>query len=234
MWRSRCYQGLNLALLAILAWLPLGTIATVKADHQTGFYLAGMRSPEWRETTCIDTYGTARISHAAARDRIVGTLMFANTGGDWHGFYADHIFFDPIYYSQCSDLNDFTAPRLSDVELRYYVREPQGLYCNPFSCAVKGGDAWSGPLGRVEWTKYNVYLKAEVLASWEGAYRHLINHETGHVFGLDDPPEGCAGSARDSVMHPSYNPYYCPTGDPRWYPTGLDFESVRRIINGAP
>lgn len=35
MWRARLFFGLNLALLAVLAWLPLWTAAPASANHQS-------------------------------------------------------------------------------------------------------------------------------------------------------------------------------------------------------
>lgn len=57
--------------------------------------------------------------------------------------------------------------------------------------------------------------------------RHLVNHESGHVFGLrdNDPYVSCVYS----IMHPSY--YGCPgNGNPAW-PSSNDFSTVTTISN---
>jgi hypothetical protein len=231
---QRFRRWLNLALLAILAWLPLGAVDTARANHPTTnptFYLAGMRVVDWPETTCVDTLQTGLISFEEALNRIYGTLAFARPDRDWNEFYAGHITFEFIYGQHCDLITDVPW---GEIELRYYVQTPDSPPCIFYSCARRGGDQWvDEPTGRVEWTKYNVYLKDESLVSDdEVRYRHLINHETGHVFGLDDPREGCEGQAVDSVMHPEYDPYYCQNGPRRPYPTDLDFETVRALIDG--
>lgn len=232
---QRFRRGLNLALLAILVWLPLGAVDTARANHpftNPTYYLAGMRVVDWAETTCVDTLQARGdvIDFETALNRIYGTLAFHRPDEDWHEFYAGHITFELIYGQHCDLITDVPW---GEIELRYYVQAPDRLFCAPDSCAIRGGDQWvDEPTGRVEWTKFNVYLKDESLAGDEVRYRHLVNHETGHIFGLDDPRPGCDGQAVDSVMHPEYPPYECQNGERRPYPTYLDFGTVRELIDG--
>jgi hypothetical protein len=244
MWRARFHKGLNLALLALLAWLPLGTVARVSAHHNSGFYLQAIRSVEWWETYCVDSYkAQGIISFQEAFNRVVGTLQHANPGEDWHGLNYDHVFFEPVYNYNCSDVDQ------SAIEIRYNVAAGQHMpypTCwyggQPFSCALPEKAIWNPDTSRTEYNYYNVWLKGDVLAGAEGTYRHLINHETGHVLGLyDGGPNwdahrtwdtSCPGSIMHSGSYDCRNPD--GTGYYPWWPTALDFDTVWRLTLNQP
>lgn len=198
-----------------------------------------MRSVEWRETYCVDSYkAQGIISFQEAFNRVVGTLQHANPGGDWHGLNYDHIFFEPVYNYQCSDIDPSTIEIRYNVAASQHMPYPRCWYNGqPYSCALQEQFLWYSPSGRAEYNYYNVWLRGELVAGAEGTYRHLINHETGHVFGLADggPDQAAHGtwdtSCPGSIMHSGS--YGC-TGYYPWWPTGLDFDTVWRLTLDQP
>ena len=59
------------------------------------------------------------------------------------------------------------------------------------------GTYWDDGVNHGHYNNANVYFIRSYFTS-SGIYRHLINHELGHVVGLDDPPP-C--NEDNSVMH---------------------------------
>lgn len=249
--RPRLRIGLNIALLAILAWLPLGAVRPVSANHETGFYLAAILTRDWKETFCVEDAGSS-MSFADAYGRVNAALTWENPGGDWHGLNNWEIEFEDAYVPTgvgCNGLNTGTWPRFTDTEIRYYVRDPGNLpsICGGTSCAARDmtGASWNNG---VEWQFYNVYLHIDPMRGDDQGNpdrrRHTVNHETGHVFGLDDggpTAESVTGntSCPQSIMHPLY--YGCDGAYhngiygayvPRYaWPQGIDFQTVTNITN---
>lgn len=243
MWLSRLYQGLNLALLMVLAGLPLRGVALVGATHPNQVPLASLKAndPGWLETFCVENAGSG-LDFRPVYDRINATLTWENPGGDWHQLNNNAIYFEDAYRVAGQGCNGMEygwgGPPLSEVEIRYYAQSDQQLQQNPYcggtSCAVGIGRTWhyDGAGSGNAQQYYNVYIRSAILAADDygdfNRRRHGVNHETSHVFGLKDgaypncdPP---------SVAHPSYAPYYCWNGDLPW-PSGGDFASVTNISN---
>lgn len=238
MWRSRFYQGLNLALLAILAWLPLGGITKVSANHENYVPLQAIRSVAWQETFCVED-AQSSLAFADVYGRINATLTWENPGGDWHQLNGNKIYFEDAYVATgvgCNGLNDWTAIRRTDVEIEYHAQDDNQLdpRCRGTSCAIGYGVTWSYPGGAAQ-QYYNVYLRTAVLQGDDygdpNRRRHGVNHESGHVFGLADggpASESWDKSCPYSIMHAGY--YGCPYGNPPW-PTANDFATVTNITN---
>lgn len=254
---QRFRRGLNLALLAALAWLPLATLTTgtAEANHPRGFYLAALRSVEWKETFCVETERSS-MAIADAHARVNATLTWENPDQDWHGLNNWKIEFeDPyaVYGRSCEALRGFEPFPYTEAEIRYRVRDDEHIpdICRdrqgrPYSCAARDeieGMSWNN---EVEWQYFNVFLRTDPMQGddpWQNnpdRRRHPINHETGHVFGLDDggplaedsPDKSCP----QSIMHPDY--YGCdgqmgrPYVPPYPWPQGIDFTTVTNISEG--
>lgn len=131
------------------------------------------------------------------------------------------------------------------MEIRYWVVNDAvnprvcGGPSDPNSCAVADGEHWNN---EVEWQYFDVYMRTVQMEGddpWQNdpdRRRHAVNHETGHVFGLEDGGPDAPGtkdpSCVQSIMHPFY--YGCdgttPARSPyvpRYpWPQGGDFATV--------
>ncbi|HEY0641536.1 MAG TPA: hypothetical protein VGD67_28235 [Pseudonocardiaceae bacterium] len=219
----------NTILLVVLLGLSTVLLAPpAEAHHPTGWYLASMRSLPQTEQYCVeDRYTSA--AHSYVLNEVRNTLIVENTAWNWDLKRGGKVDFRTVY-TPCRDLNSGTVPTRNEVEIEYHVEDTittAPAACGGTSCAAPAGPSWAGPLGRTEYTWYNVWLRGSLIKAGGDTRRHVVNHETGHVLGLRDGD----GSCPSSIMHPSY--YGCPgNGNPAW-PTALDHETVNRLIDGV-
>lgn len=219
----------NFLLLVIVMGLSSVLFApTAQAHHSTGWYLGSIRSLAQTEQYCVeDRYTSASYEYVLHEVR--NTLIVENTSYNWDMKRGGKTDFRTVWVP-CRQLNSGTTPTRNDVEIEYHVEDTvvtAPSWCGGTSCAAPAGPSWSGPLGRVEYTWYNVWLRGTLIKQGGDVRRHVVNHETGHVLGLADG----TGSCPYSIMHPSY--YGCPgNGNPPW-PTGLDHDTVNRLIDGV-
>ncbi len=167
---------------------------------------------------------------------ILGTLQTDNPAADWNFLGAGEtipvknlqLYFNPI--GNCDDLSP-TAKNI--VRLQYEVKENTQSVCGTpepgsgidgFSC-VEGQETSSVDLhGHTVYAKYVLTIKRTHISGTVEFRHHLLNHETGHVLGLADPPP----CEPDSVMHEET--YYDCSEDWEW-PTANDFDSVLSLID---
>lgn len=104
--------------------------------------------------------------------------------------------------------------------------------CGGYSCQW----AWALPVyqsGQLKhYNQSKVRFKYSHISDGASSMRSTINHESGHMFGLKDPPEGGPCDIEgwwfgSSVMH-QYGVYGCPAGYIE-YPTMYDKDT---IVNG--
>lgn len=232
----RCTAGVNLLLLTIVGGLLVGVagVPGTKANHESGFYLASIRSIAQTEQYCVEDSNTT-LGFSTALDRVRDTLIVDRTDVNWdlkQGGYTD---FRTTWSYSCYDLNSSTTPTRNEIEIEYYVEdtttEPG---CGGTSCAKRDGPYWSGPHGRTEYTWYYVWLRGNLIKNGGFDTHHVVNHETGHVFGLADggPTSGSWDtSCPSSIMHTSY--YGCSV-TLEWPSLSTDHPSVNDIIYGNP
>lgn len=227
MWRSRFHRGLNLALLAVLALLPVGLVPAVSANHTSTFYLSSMRSIEQTEQFCVEDINVAYLTYDYVLNEVRSTLFLENPDWNWDMKRGGMTDFRTIW-QPCRDLDQATR---DEAEIEYHVEDPvitAPAYCGGTSCAAPARPLWNGPYGRVEYRWYNVWLRGNLIQAGGDTRRHVVNHETGHILGLadNDPYYSCDYS----IMHPAY--YYCPdNGRPAW-PSAGDHDTVNRLIDG--
>ncbi len=105
----RFFRGVNLALLAVLASLPLGAIGTIEASHPHFIYLESERWVDWGETLCVNTDpNETYLGFQPAHDMIIATLMFENESMDWQGLNGNKIAFEDVWWAECRFLDSAT------------------------------------------------------------------------------------------------------------------------------
>lgn len=200
------------------------------------------------ENFCLWLEGSTSIEFETLNQRVSGTLLSDSPSQDWN--MLDGLLQVPLlqggkvqfagYDSPCDDLPG-TVSR-EQFELEYSAKQSTiDTGCEGFSCAFHLGESRFDPAsGHNEWTRYAVrFLEAHVNQQDPGQgqpkpWWHVVNHETGHMLGLDDPPEGgpCGtASEQISVMHPAYNPYFCDTTYP--WPQPGDHQAILDLIVGT-
>ncbi len=118
------------------------------------------------------------------------------------------------------------APFRNDIEIEYWVRDDtSATQCEGYSCAFPFGHQYLDSVsGHLEWSGYAVRFKTSHINGGVSLYHHVINHETGHVLGLQDGDGTCPDP--DSVMHSIY--YGCEV-NAEW-PSAEDRASVGALI----
>lgn len=179
------------------------------------------------ESICASTDGT--ISSSDAVNRIWGPLTQQNPAGDWHGIGGGRVAFSadtrPCYQIGGAAIQFFVdIDGTGDPDFPNEVQLPPPATFNGITDHKEYRVAW-------------VYLRTADLQN-NGFYRHIVNHETGHVLGLYDGgptatvpgPDPC----QSSIMHPDY--YGCngmggwpDNGRPEW-PSDSDRNSVLFMI----
>lgn len=177
------------------------------------------------------------MDFGTAYGRVSSALMVDNPGGDWNrlngSLGGDKLAFSATGPTPCDENLNRTR-----IELEYWVRDDtSSTPCGGYSCAFPFGHQYDDPVsGHVEWSGYAVRFKTSHINQADPGpgqskpWWHVINHETGHMLGLDDPPP-CRGEgiSEDSVMHPNF--FYGCAENKQW-PTLYDWNSVLGLIGG--
>lgn len=220
-------RALYLALAALVAlglWFSASRPAGAHHPKSNGgtFHIESMDSVSNYENACTQSH-ISNFAQSTMRGRVV-TALTGNGTGDWDGTGSNAIDFrvDDTY---CQNQ---TAAEDAATELEYHGY-PNGTICgggNGVSCAV-AYDTYYTPGGPGHARYYWAYLNSvDIAGSSEQNWHHIVNHETGHMFGLADPSYGsCLGD--DSVMHSQF--YGCAYT--RYWPTSQDRSSVTALIN---
>jgi hypothetical protein len=238
-WRHRLVRPLtpSVAWVARLAaGILLGLTARALAPHQSSEasyrldpprYLKTMKTLE-TEDVCTQVYnepGSPAIDPGVAIARVNDTL-YGHPGQSWDKVGSDRIFFTG------QDVDCQHAAKA--YEIYYEVRpvtECPGDTTGQVSCAV-----WIGPDSNTEFDSYDVELYTPLLIN-PNMYQFVVNHETGHVFGLADQPDGpppssCPGDSIMNYKPPCPNPPTNATTYP--WPTSEDKSTVVDIMGPFP
>ena len=226
------------ALIAVGLWISVASSAT---EHHRKPYFHITTLHGGVENTCSESH-YASLNETNMRNRVANALG-GNGSLDWNGVGGGiDIRLEGTY---CAGLSSSTRYTM-DLEYHGYLTGSQALkdlcrdrYGNPSdgttSCAVAYARTYRANGGYLHAGYYRMYLQSDWLGTdtvYDNAeWRHVINHESGHAFGLDDPngttyQERCAGQ-NDSVMHSTFE-YGCDK-DLEW-PWQPDRDSVNIII----
>lgn len=200
------------------------------------------------ENACADNYTTQTpsIDDTYVRNKVINALKYYDTAKDWHGATGTrHLYFTMSSYP-CRTLS---SSDLAAKELRYRAYNDSaaddqcyqliGYYVQ--NCAVGTQPLVKNCTGpnacHMDHNQFNIVTSHEVIYDDDGTSARrirMINHETGHALGLDDPRDvyddgnGNEPCTDNSIMH---LPYYCNGATSlRTWPTVDDVNSVNENI----
>ena len=209
------------------------------ACHGKPDHLTGMHSVAEFETFCVNV-DTTEVTFEEAQDAIWDVTA------DPLGWRSRPRISFTMFPPDCEELTETT---LQQVEIFYIVLDAGEYGPCSVPCAGPLGECVSHDGFFEDCEQYAIFVSAAEIEE-SGIFRplsHVINHETGHVFGLADtvdlPGVGFDRCLRevngevewiDSIMHNSFQcaPYVSPfdlTLHNRPYPSSDDFQSVDTI-----
>ena len=217
-WAIRIFLGLAVGLL-LRSILAAQSFASHPYPLVGGYHrhLKSMTGFE-NEVFCVNVTDAPGTDYVAARSRIAHTLYIDEPTKDWSGLKGNRIQFLETS-EQCSQL-----PGISTVQLRFFIMNQLSAP----GIAEPVGRVFNVRTGHTEAEKFYIDFRTQEFQDDQVyPHNHLINHETGHAFGLDD---GGPGAPRPgpvpcqlSVMHD----YGCPFED---WPTLFDRTTVSEMI----
>jgi len=186
---------------------------SVDAAHPQGHAIGSQRDALTGEEYCLGFQSPYfQSQYASFRSSVQQAFVNSFSGDDWD-YESDNKIAFAAYYTDCNYLGPSV---LAETEIRYWIAPDWTSPCGSsgISCVFKWGSYYYVN-GTAYWSGANVYMDGDLATGY-----HHINHETGHVLGLDDPPP-CdpGGGANASVMHDSY---YCGGYTNYAYPTTAD------------
>ena len=182
------------------------------------------------ENYCVDVGFAPPMAHADALARVAGPLRLDDPSNDWNGLKGGRVAFGQRD-NQCSQ-----SPGSAGIELKYFVENStlcsfHGQPRPQASCPFEDGEPrWNNVTGHREYESFTILLHAADLQD-NAFYHHLVNHETGHVLGLQDggPIETADPGpipCEPSIMHDYY--HGCSVNYD--YPTFSDRVAVEEMI----
>lgn len=236
-WERRLDRAISLAIVLLLYAAILGQpvkVEDVRADHlhdqSLGNHIASMHlnGPGNEEHYCVDTpyesLGPYPQGQQFAWNVIKGTLYEDKPDGDWDGLADNRVYFDPRPWEwDCGWMRTYRPNEYSATEIDYVITREGPGGAGTIWCRTRNFSGY-GPPWDSHALKANVECPSLHFTQGPFSYHHAINHETGHVLGLADPPDDGSYCVY-SVMHS--RSYGCTSLE---WPTGPDFNSVEWLI----
>jgi hypothetical protein len=181
------------------------------------------------EQFCVESFDTAKVSHASARSFVNQTLTQMGSGKVWDGLGNGRIDLR-VTNNHCSSYDPATR-RTIEIEVYYGWdwSDACGLPAGYWNCVRHANPVFDEQRNHWDAQWAYVYLVFSSGARLDNVGRGFINHEFGHVWGLADPGNGGSSCTPASIMHSSVVGYPC-TNWPNWYPSSADFQSVLRVM----
>lgn len=214
----------NIALLgAIIVGLRLWPAPSVSASHWTQplshiknvHNLDGDAAASSKEEYCVRTTGSS-LDWATELSRIRNILIYENPTEDWDGTGNWKI---DIWTETSAPCDQLSEARRNEVEIEYRIMDTVPV-CGGTSCAVAAGPHFDSRSQHQEYYWYNIYLRTAAYNQSDFNRHWLVNHETGHAFGLSDGT--CPMDT--SIMH--YQNGSCIN---KQWPTSQDRSSVANL-----
>jgi hypothetical protein len=213
--------GILLVLLGAFLVAPLrGLKGGVSASHPWSphIHLGSINVGDSESFCVLIRDGSMPLS--TAYSRVKATLTTDNPAEDWHGL-------DPVGRVSFLGNNGVSCdqdPNRLGIRIEFSVGNFGCPILNdPNVSCVHLFDRYYDTISGHEERRYaDVYLKTSHVNGSAALYRHVINHETGHVLGLRDGD----GTCPDSIMHSIY--YGCSVN--REWPSAGDRSSVQSLL----
>lgn len=116
----------------------------------------------------------------------VKDALYDNGPGIWDWETAPGV--DFVYREE--DCNDMSPSELGEIELRYRISDTAVAVCDPAPACAMGWEYVCGgsPYGdHTDCDFFDIFIDPGLLTGTVDYRRHVINHESGHAFGLADP-----------------------------------------------
>ena len=203
---------LSMAAGLLLALVTLGGSDSVSAVNLKGpaNHIVSIHYAD-EETWCTDVhFSTYSLASALT---VIDAAYTGNPPADWHGVASGKVDLSDALFGQCFDDPSWQSNyRLINQVVSNFWSD---VYCGGTSCQYTLYN-YSCPGGICHYGNSHQMLRQSIMESYP-IQIHVVNHETGHAFGFDDPPysEDCAIT---SVMHSAYYgcvDYYFPTQNDR-------------------
>jgi hypothetical protein len=192
------------------------------------------------ERYCLDVTNANGTNIVDAAYKINTVLRVENEGSDWHNpdnafvHEARVWFMGSTWAFGTLDCDALTPAQRNGVDIEIhlaYDHSATPVVCsnqNNISCVQHYSQITYQ--GHVDYLYGNEYLDHSHVYGSDALRRHVVNHETGHVLGLKDPPPclDSGGQTIQSVMHSSY---YCAGASNLEWPTTNDRLVVISIMN---
>lgn len=172
------------------------------------------------EQFCVQSHTSAVTSTALAA--YIEKVLEHNPGKQWSGIAGGNVAFKRTIYS-CEHYSSATR---GTIELEYHVADGWAI-CDGsyYSCTTFDAPVWD-PKGHTHFEWSYVWFQEPHVSGLDSRAQNFINHETGHVLGLTDPP-GLGEDCRESVMRNAL--YDCYDYSYVTYPTSIDKAAVTRV-----
>lgn len=197
-------------ILVVLAVMGGPDTATASHLKVAGAHIGSIHDSSVAENWCADTnYSTMSLADA----RTVISASYTGGGSqDWNGLASNKVDLSQYTTAQCFANSNWQSDYklINQVVSDYWA----GVYCSGYSCQYALYN-WSCAGGGCHWGNSHQMLKQSTMQSFP-IQIHVVNHETGHAFGFDDPPPSYCSPT--SVMHSAVygcTDYYWPTSTDR-------------------
>jgi hypothetical protein len=238
----------NAALRPVPAWIPafwlfalVLTLVVVPAaqahasdinpdprKHLNAVHFASAGYGEQDEQFCVESHDTGKLSNGSARAFLNETLVNLEDYKIWDGTGDWRIDLRAAQYN-CTAYDSATR---NTIEIEVHYAWDWSAKCGGstgyYNCVVHDKPVWNPTYGHNDSRWAYVYLVFSSGGELSSKGRAFINHEFGHVFGLQDAGD----CSPPSLMHSALVGYGC-TNWMNPYPSIADFGSVVAVMNGA-
>lgn len=214
-------------LLALLA-LPTRAEAGSLVNPDPAKRLHSMHYANVSEQFCIESHDTSRIGNSAARSFVSTVLTGGSDSQNWDNTGGGRI---NLVATQ-KNCTAYDSDTRETIEIEVHYAEDWSGACGGdygyWNCTNHAESVYNADFGYWDsrWAYVDLVFSSGGQLNDTG--KAFINHEFGHVFGLQHD----AACTRPSIMYSQVVGYGCTNWQNR-YPSSADFDAAVRVMNGA-